>query len=109
MIETFYYKTKYCDSQAYLAISRYQDGSPAIRVISDVGEHLSTATVCVNEPAEEGHVIIKEWSENEGTLKALQNLGVIGPVNKRIKAGYVEAFQCKLLVDPTTDRRFKLL
>lgn len=67
---------------------------------SATGEPMATASVNmpdVYDPAP-GEVIIKDYSENEGILKALQEAGIVGSVLRTLPAGYVEVYVCQLLI-----------
>jgi len=67
----------------------------------DLQDYQPIATATVNLPdesIEEGHVFIKNWSENEGIYQALLKAGVIEPLVRRVSTGYVEAYVCKLLI-----------
>lgn len=73
----------------------YKDGSPAFSVYNN-GEHMFRATVCVDMPPENGNIIIKDWSENEGVYQALLDAGIINESVKTHHTGFVEAFECPL-------------
>jgi hypothetical protein len=84
-----------------LSYATYDNGRIAIRLVCQNGEPMATATVNVpgvNVP--DGHVIIKDYSENEGMFKALVEAGVIGaiPLDYVRISQWVEAPICKLLV-----------
>lgn len=75
----------------------YAFGGTAMRVFSEGGEPLYTATVCM-----EGHelpdteVWIKDWSENEGVAQAFVDAGIITLTGRRVPAGFVEALHARL-------------
>lgn len=79
---------------------RYDTGIRAIDLVEkDTGDLIARATV--NIPGEfvpSGHVLIKNWGENEGVKEALMNAGVIGPEVNSVPAGYVRATLHKLLI-----------
>lgn len=61
------------------------------------GEPIATSTV--NIPGLlEGYVAVKDYSENEGMLEALQNAGIVGPTEFLMPQGFVDIPVCKLLV-----------
>lgn len=63
----------------------YVDGSPAIDLLCEDGDPLARATVCLESISPEtGCVLIKEWSENAGMVKALTEAGVIEPTGKAV-------------------------
>lgn len=78
----------------------YSDGSLAL-VVTDygTGEHLATATVFLNhdKPAE-GHVFIKDYSENEGVLNCLIDQGIVSKPVREVQAGFVVVHECEVLV-----------
>lgn len=101
---TFKIETKHVqEDNARLSFGRYQDGSRAILVEdASTGERLFIATICLasyDEKPSEGNVFIKDYSENEGVLNALQKAGIVGDVIRSIPAGYVTVYECKLLVE----------
>ncbi len=76
----------------------YHDGTIALR-IDRHGEPQTTATVCISHTEElpdDGNVFIKNWSENEGIMKALIEAGVIEPAIRKVRTGYTFAFECPL-------------
>jgi len=97
-------KTRYVDEKVSFVCGWYHDGSMAIRALSGYGEVVMTITVCVDEPAPEGHIWVKSWSENEGILEWLIENGfvidsdIIRPVN------FVNVHLCEL-----TEKFTKLL
>ena len=94
-------KTKYLDEDAHLNVARYADGSTAWQLYSMQGEPLMTPTVCLMEyghtPAE-GHVIIKDYSENEGILNCLIEQGIISEEVHALEATHVTFYECKVLI-----------
>lgn len=105
---TFEFNTKYVQcKEARLVFGAYIDGSTAIQIVGDCGEGfeepISTATVCLEEygmTPEPGRVFIKDWSENEGTLLALQKAGIVGPTLNKVGAGFATAYEVELKVGP---------
>lgn len=72
---------------------KYSNGRVAI-VLIDEEDGLDLLTATVNLPHEDlqkGEIFIKDWSENEGVLKFLQNNKIVGPVKRSIPSGFVEA------------------
>ena len=93
--------TKFCHRTAALHVTEYaHDGSPALCGNDPVtGEPLWKATVCIpDNPPEDGCVWIKNYSENEGVLDALQRAGVIEFTGRFAQVGHAHAFECALLV-----------
>ncbi len=93
------FKQWHCD----LLFARYiEDKSVAIRLfLSTTGEPVATATVCLAPewPAREGHVWIKDYSENQGMLDALTEAGIIEPTGVAVQNGFVTIPEAKLLVE----------
>lgn len=90
-------KTKYVPLGEYNleCRGRYHDGSPALQLFGDTGRML-TATVCLDHAPRPGHVMIKDWSENEGVLDALIGAGIIGKPVSEVPTGFVKAYECPL-------------
>lgn len=59
----------------------------------DYEQPISTVTVNVGKLSD-GQVAIKDYNENEGMLKFLQGLGLIGEPVRFIKSGYVQIPIC---------------
>lgn len=63
------------------------------------GEPIIIATTnLIDEPLEKDEVFIKDWSENEGVLKFLQDNKYVGKVITNVAVNYVFAQKCKLLI-----------
>jgi hypothetical protein len=94
-------KTKYSNEIGIVEKTAYKNGVIAILVSSVEGEPLLTASVNIPEEADklkEDETFIKNWSENEGILKCLQDEGVIGPVLFEVSTGFVKAQAVKVLI-----------
>lgn len=104
MIIRFHTKWAHEDA-ASLHQSLYQDGSTALLITDPLtGEVITTATVCLmdyHEKPVDNHVFIKDYSENEGTLQALQDAGVIGAPVREVSFGPYDAkaYECPLTTD----------
>lgn len=90
--------TTYCHSKSVMRFGRYVDGSIAIQCYTTKGEPTFKPTVCVDEPAPEGYVWLKGWSENEGVIDALVKAGVVSITGKARVCGYGYAIEGRLLV-----------
>lgn len=97
------WNTKYSSGDTVvLRKGRYGDESTALQVFSEIGEPLCTPTICLQGYGEKplpGNVFIKDYSENEGVLKALQNTGIVGDVIRTVPFFDVTAYEVPLLVD----------
>lgn len=91
-------KSKYCDEEVELVFGHYGDGSTAIQGISLDGEPIFKATVALDEKPAEGCVFLKGWSENEGVPEALIKAGVVELTGRKVKTGFCEAVEAKLLL-----------
>lgn len=79
---------------------QYRGGITALKLIhATEGDPVAVATVNIDgRYPPEGHVFIKNWSENEGMVAALERAGVVKDTGHKVKVGDVEAHLCKLLV-----------
>jgi len=80
---------------------RYENGRIALQLM-DVHGHECIAKATVNlpdHPLKWDEVFIKDWSKNEGMLKALEQAGIIDPNGMEV-TGHTRAFRCRLLVQP---------
>jgi hypothetical protein len=87
---------------AFIHVQKYVTNPNAIRlsIHSESEGLLCVATSNIdNYIPEPGNVFIKNWSENEGVYEALLKANVIGPVIRKIPAGFTEAYECKLITD----------
>ncbi|AEL97979.1 hypothetical protein CL65_gp071 [Mycobacterium phage Patience] len=103
--------TKFCDDQVYIELAKYHDNTTAIRFVDvNTFEPVAIATVCLSKFKEvpaEGNVFIKDWSENEGMLKCLQDAGILGEQVREVATGFVMVQECPLLLSPDDDRILK--
>lgn len=79
--------------------AEYGNGVPALLLVDAIsGEPIAKATVNIPDmKPEKDHVFIKDWSENQGMMKALINYKVIH--DKPVKAfpfNRVQVYECKL-------------
>lgn len=75
----YHIKTKYVDAKVRLVFSRYESNHTiSMNGVSEEGEPLFTATVCLKGvfPAK-NCICLKQWGENEGLIRALEEAGVI--------------------------------
>jgi len=93
-------KTRYLDNDAELKFNHYSNGSIAIYLLDpQTGERLSVATVALDELPDKGCVFLKGWSENQGIPECLVKEGVVELTGKKIKTGFCEALEAKLLIN----------
>lgn len=69
----------------------YSNGRIALELIdAEDGETVMVATVNIPDAMiEKDELIIKNYSENEGVLEALQKEGIVGPIIKTVRTGFV--------------------
>lgn len=81
--------------------AKYNNGRTAIQLTEvETGEPIAVATVNVPDwPTYENHVIIKDWSENEGMYDVLHEAGIVGSIITLVPTGYVNGKLCELLID----------
>ena len=79
---------------------RYTHGGGLAIQLVDPGDECPVATATVNPTTRvpEGHVAVKDWSENEGILAALVAARIVRDTGMRISCGYTSAALCRLLV-----------
>jgi hypothetical protein len=77
---------------------QYGNGRPALQLIdANDGDPIATATVNLPDvPAGPNEVFIKDYSENEGMLKALTDAGVIKPTGDSVRSGFVTVPRAEL-------------
>lgn len=101
-------KVKFLGEDCTIEFSKYlmkqeghDEGQTVIQLVCPNGEPMAVATVNIPEyPLNDGYVLIKNWSENEGIYGALRDAEIIGPQVGRLPTGYVDALICPLLIDP---------
>lgn len=92
-------KTKFLDDDAVIIVRRYENGRPAILAVSDdeVREQLMCFTVNLPDtPIGLDKVAIKDYSENEGALSALIEIGLVKKPCRYIPSGFVTIPICEL-------------
>jgi hypothetical protein len=81
-----------------MQIGCYSNKRVAIALI-DAENYEPIATATVNLPEvklKSDETIVKDYSENEGMLKALTDVGIVTKVVRRVRTGYVECPVCKV-------------
>ncbi len=94
--------TKYVHgAMADVGKARYGDGSIALLATGEDGTPLCKPTVCLtdyDEKPADGNVFVKDYGENEGMLKGLQDAGIIGDAIRSIGYGLGGiAYECPLI------------
>lgn len=70
----------------------------ALELVANDGEPFMTATVNTSESIPDGHVTIKNYSENESLLEVLIENRIVERPAFKIAIGYVRIDVCKLLI-----------
>jgi hypothetical protein len=93
---------KYVHEQANLRVGWYRDGSIALQATDEYGQPLCKPTVSLvdyGEKPADGNVFIRDYAENEGMLKALQDAGIIGAAIREVPCGFATAYECPLIME----------
>jgi len=78
-------------------VKEYAAGGVCLQLWCEDGP-MATATVRVPDyPLDPKYILIKDWAENKGVLKALVDAGIVRDTGRVVPTGYVEANVCKLL------------
>lgn len=83
-------------SECEVVFTNYADGNTAICLTQD---GVAYATATINDPdfdLLENEVIIKNYSENEGILEALEEAGIVQSLYP-LSYGFTTAIVCKVL------------
>ena len=99
---------QYKDWDAEVFFAPYMDnGNTALQLLDpDTGESITTATVNLGNMLPENVVLIKDWSENTGTVDALHQAGVIKPeLLLEIPTGFVSAHAYELTDEYEVERQ----
>lgn len=91
-------KIKFKHYNCDMSFGRYSNGRIAIELVEN-GEPVAVATVNLpNENLEADEIAIKDYSENEGMLRALLYGGVVTTPIRFVNIGFVKIPICKLLI-----------
>ena len=86
---------------------KYGNGQTAL-VLRDASDGEEVAVATVNIPGVmlgPGEVLIKDYSENDGMLAALENAGIVTATGRSVESGFVRIPVCELLVSPQEQHR----
>lgn len=76
---------------------KYSNGNTALSVIDDDGLPIAKLTTNIEDiNLKDGEVIIKNYSENEGVLQDLIDMGIVNEPHLIIPSRFVEFNICKL-------------
>lgn len=92
-------KVKFKSWNCLVSFGRYSNGRTAIRLIDSLdGAPVATATVNVPDvKLAKDEVIIKNWSENSGILRALIDHDVVMDTGKKVRCGITHGYVCKII------------
>lgn len=86
--------------KANLVKRAYSNGNVAIQAVDpEDGETIAVLSVNTGDKVDNGHVAIKDYSENAGALNSLKKAGVVGDPEYVLKSCYVTIPVCRLLKD----------
>ena len=93
---------RFCGEDCQVKVSKYDNFRTALRLVTLSGEPMCTATVNLpDRDLEINEVFIKDYSENEGVLGALQIAGVVNVIEHFWVGPYNSACaRCKLVIKP---------
>lgn len=90
------------DYECFFNFRKYAQGGRVRLELADVRDGYPYATVTTNLPEEkleEGEIIVKNYSENEGIYEQLLAQGIVGPTIRFASGGFPGLVVCKLLID----------
>ena len=112
LANNFSFHFPYNDNDCYqcnVYLTQYPNGQNCIRLEDNIyGEPIAHATASVNlyandivhQKACDDHVVIKDYCENAGMLKRLQDAGIVGETVLHINGIHSGLHMCQLLQEP---------
>lgn len=96
------YQSKYKTYQVYLQWNRYRNGRTCLELLEAfTHEPILVASVNLDDtPLENGEMLIKNYSENEGVLDFLISNGIVSKPKRWISSGWVMIPVVDLLLQP---------
>jgi len=97
------FQTKYSKYNVALSFNQYRNGRTQIELldVDEPGSCVMIATVNLDDvPLEDGEIIIKDYSENEGVLDFLVQNGIVSRPKRWISTGWVTCPVVDLLIKP---------
>jgi hypothetical protein len=94
-------KSEYVDEEVDVIIHPFMADNKTMAIVltdPETNEEISTPTAYV-DGIPEGYVAVKDYSENEGMLKALMNAGIVDKPVDEISSGFVMLHICPLKVE----------
>lgn len=95
-------KVKFKNWDCVIKVARYSNNRIALKLIdAEDFQVVAVATINLpNMPLKDDEVYIKNYSENEGMVKALRKARVISKPVEYVNVEYVKILKCKLLIQP---------
>jgi len=90
---------KFLGEELTPVIGRYANGQTSIQLVDQDGMPFMTASVAHDVNIADDCVIIKNYSENEGILKALIEAGIIEKPFCEIPTGFVTLYVAVMITD----------
>lgn len=85
------FKTKYGEyPNCEFVTAHYNNGNLALQVVSRDEGTIAVCTVNPGQTVTHDAIAVKNYSENEGMVKTLTDMGIIGKELYRIQSGWVE-------------------
>jgi len=84
-----------------IQLGRYRDNGRLALILleKETRDEMTVATVNMPEIfLQSGEILLKNWSENQGILEALQEAGVVEPTGLTYRSGFVEVPKCLVTV-----------
>lgn len=84
-----------------VSFRRYPNNNRIAMELISMNDHMPYMVATVNVPSahlEEGELLIKNYSENEGILEKLEEAGYVKRTGREIQTGFVTVPVCKLLL-----------
>jgi hypothetical protein len=94
-------KVEFCGFTCSVEISMYPSGNTAV-TLNDVEDGFPVATVTINTKVElpsKRHIVIKNYSENEGILEALEEAGIVKRTGRFVAAGFSQCPIAELQIE----------
>ena len=98
------YHVRFRKYSCYVVWGRYPNGRLAIQ-LKDGYDGQLVAVATVNLPDSDAflgpnQVFLKDWSENEGVIQALELAGIVKTTGEDVPTGFVRAKVADVLVEP---------
>ena len=89
---------EFCGTLCKVVEGTYINNRKSIRLVDfSTGEPIAHATINVTDTVlDEDELVIKDYGENKGLLRALLNAGILVPTGRLVVTGYEMSMVCKL-------------